>query len=103
MKQINIIKTKFGTRISTESFIVDGMDCFLHDILKQYIDLKNSNNKLNNSNIELSYEVIEIESTNRYDFYNKIKDRVLFEEDINKKAKARLEKLQKHADKYRKK
>ena len=102
MKQINIIKSHFGTTVSTESFIVDGMDCFLHDILKQYIDLRNSNNNLNNCNIELSYEVVDIESTNRYDFYNKIKSRVLFEQSVNTEAKARLEKLQKHADKHRK-
>ena len=102
MKQINIKKNHFGTIVSTESFIVDGMDCFLHDILKQYIDLRNNNNKLNNCNIELSYEVVDVESTNRYDFYNKIKSRVLFEQSVNTEAKARLEKLQKHADKHRK-
>ena len=103
MKQINFIKSHFGTTVSTESFIVDGIDCILHDILKQYIDLRNSNNKLNNCNFELSYEVVAIESTNRYDFYNKIKSRILFEQDVNEQAKARLEKLQKHADKHRKK
>ena len=103
MKQINIIKSRFDTEISTETFIVDGIDCFIHDIIKQYISLKNENNKLNNSNIELSYNVIDIESINRYDFFNKIKERILFEEDMNKTAKARLEKLQKHADKHRKK
>ena len=103
MKQINIIRSRFGTKIRTESFIIDGIDCFIHDIIKQYINVKNENNKLNNSNIELSYNVIDIETTNRYDFFNKIKDRILFEEDVNKKAKARLEKLQKHANKYNKK
>lgn len=103
MKQINIIKSRFGTEISTETFIVDGIDCFIQDVMEHYISLKNDNNKLNNSNIRVHYEIVDIESINRYDFFNKIKERVLFESDINDKAKARLEKLQKHADKHRKK
>ena len=102
MKQINIIKSKFGTKISTETFIVDGMDCFLHDIISSYINTKNENNKLNNNNIILSYEVTDIECENRYDFYNKIKQRLQVESDINSSSKERLQKLQKHADKHRK-
>lgn len=102
MKQINIIKTKFGTKISTETFIVDGIDCFLHDIISSYINMKNENNKLNNNNIILSYEVTDIECENRYDFYNKIKQRLLVESDINRSSKERLQRLQKHADKHRK-
>lgn len=102
MKQIKIIKSKFGTKISTETFIVDGMDCFLHDIISSYINTKNENNKLNNNNIILSYEVTDIECENRYDFYNKIKQRLQVESDINRSSKERLQKLQKHADKHRK-
>ena len=102
MKQINIIKSKFGTKISTETFIVDGIDCFLHDIISSYINMKNENNKLNNNNIILSYEVTDIECENRYDFYNKIKQRLLVESDINRSSKERLQRLQKHADKHRK-
>lgn len=105
MKQINIIKSKFGTKISTETFIVDGIDCFLHDIISLYIDMKNNNNRLNNNNnnIIFSYEVIDIECKSRYDFYDKIKQRLLIESDINRSAKERLQRLQKHADKTHKK
>lgn len=95
MKQINIIKSKFGTKINTESFIVEGMDCFLHDIISSYINTKNENNKLNNNNIILSYEVTDVECENRYDFYDKIKQRLLVESDINRSSKERLQKLQK--------
>ena len=103
MKQINIIKSKFGTKISTETFIVDGIDCFIHDIISSYINMKNENNKLNNNNIILSYEVTDIECENRYDFYNKIKQRLQVESDINRLSKELLQRLQKHADKHRKK
>lgn len=103
MKQINIVKSNFGMYISTETFIVDGMDCVLHDILKEYIELSNNNNRLNGSNIEFSYNVIDIENINRYDFYNKIKNRIAIEKDVNERIKAHLIKLQKHADKHRKK
>lgn len=105
MKQINLIKSKFGTKISTETFIVDGIDCFLHDMISSYINMKNENNKLNNNNnnIILSYEVIDIECESRYDLYDKIKQRLLVETDVNRSIKERLQILQKHADKTRKK
>ena len=103
MKQINIIKSNFGMHVSTETFIVDGMDSIVHDTLKEYIELSNNNNRLNNSNVELSYNVVDIENTNRYNFYNKIKNRVAVEKDVNERIKAHLEKLQKHADKHHKK
>ena len=103
MKQINIVKSNFGMYVSTETFIVDGIDSITHDTLNEYIELSNNNNRLNSSNVELSYNVIDIENTNRYDFYNKIKNRIIVERDVNKRIKAHLEKLQKHADKHRKK
>lgn len=103
MKQINIISSRFGTEISTESFIIDGTDCFIQDVIYQYVSLKNDNNKLNNSDIRLNYEIIDIKSINRYDFFNKIKERMFFEQSVNDKLKARLEKLQKHANKHCKK
>ena len=103
MKQINIIKTSFGNTIATKTYIIDNIDCFIKDVLNKYIDIKNQNNKLNNNNIVYKYEVVDIENMNRYDFYNDIKEKTLFEQSINDALKVRLEKLQKYADKHRKK
>lgn len=103
MKQINIIKTRFGNIITTKTYIVDNIDYFIEDILNKYIDIKNQNNKLNNNNIIYKYEVVNIENINRYDFYSHIKEETLLEQNINDALKIRLEKLQKYVDKHRKK
>lgn len=103
MKQINIIKTRFGNTIATKTYIIDNIDCFIKDVLNKYIDIKNQNNKLNNNNIIYKHEVVDIENMNRYDFYNDIKEKTLFEQSINDALKIHLEKLQKYADKHRKK
>lgn len=103
MKQINIIKTRFGNIIDTKTYIIDNIDYFIEDILNKYIDIKNQNNKLNNNNIIYRYEVVNIENINRYDFYSHIKEETLLEQNINDALKIRLEKLQKYADKHCKK
>ena len=102
MKQITIEKRHFGTLISTEVFIVDGTDMFIRDMLNDYIMLKNKNSKYNDNNCIYNYVITDICVNNRYDFCNIIKDRIKFEENIQEHCKKRLEKLQKHADKYRK-
>ena len=103
MKQINIIKTRFGNIITTKTYIIDNIDYFIKDILDKYIDIKNQNNKLNNNNIIYKYEIIDVENINRYDFYSHIKEETLLEQNINDALKIRLEKLQKYADKHCKK
>ena len=101
MKRIRINTFKYGVIINTETYIISSINCFIRDILEEYIKLKQQNSIINNTKYEYNIIFDDIEVIDEYDFYKNIKDKCNDEKNKWERYKRWLEKLQKHADKYR--
>lgn len=102
MKRIKINTIKYGNIVNTEIYLVDNIDSIIIDKIHDYLSLKQANAILNNSHEVYTVVTENADCMNRYDLYNLFVHKEQYEKGINNKIKYRLEKLQKHADKYAK-
>lgn len=103
MKRIRINTFKYGVIINTETYIINNINFFIKDMLEEYISIKQQNSIINNTKYEYNIVIDDIEVVDDYEFYKEIKNKCDEENNKLERYKRWLEKLQKHANKYRRK
>ena len=99
MKRIRINTFKYGVIINTETYIINNINFFIKDMLEEYISIKQQNN----TKYEYNIIIDDIEVVDDYEFYKEMKNKCDEEKNKVERYKRWLEKLQKHANKYRNK
>lgn len=103
MKRIRINTFKYGVIINTETYIINNINFFIKDMLEEYINIKQQNSIINNIEYEYNIIIDDIEVVDDYEFYKELKNKCDEEKNKLKRYKRWLEKLQEHANKYRRK